>query len=96
MPCGPGRFAWHERVARDAGRVAPFHEAVLGGAAQQAGLGGPPCFLMWAGKTRTRGMKELTSAMQDAGAQAGWRGGIAAPDLDDMARRVRAGLARSR
>ncbi|MBC7681508.1 MAG: VOC family protein [Ferruginibacter sp.] len=88
MTSTPCEFVWYELVTSDGPAAEAFYQAVAGWTVQDAGMTGMRYALASAGSTQVGGIMTLPAEAKAAGAQPGWCGYIAVPDVDAHAARV--------
>ncbi len=85
-------FVWYELVSSDGPAAEAFYQAVVGWTTQDAGMPGMRYALASVDNTQVGGIMTLSAAAKAAGAQPGWCGYVAVPDVDaDAARMVQRG-----
>ncbi|WP_367847694.1 VOC family protein [Rhodoferax sp. WC2427] len=84
----PCEFVWYELMTSDGPAAEAFYQAVVGWTVKDAEMPGMRYALASAGGTQVGGIMTLPSEAKAAGAQPGWSGYIAVPDVDAHAARL--------
>jgi uncharacterized protein len=83
-----GRFVWYELMTTDAPAAQAFYQGLMGWQTQDAGMSGMPYTLLSAAGVQMGGLMGLPPEACEAGAQPGWMGYVAVPDVDAWSDRV--------
>ncbi|NIJ43415.1 hypothetical protein FHS78_003730 [Parvibaculum indicum] len=84
----PNRFRWYELMTTDKAAAGDFYAHVVGWTTEPAHGGDGSYTLFLADGTGMGGMMALPEDACDQGAEPGWIGYVAVPDVDDYAGRV--------
>ena len=88
MSSPQGRFVWYELMTTDTAAAERFYREVVGWVAADAGMPDMSYTILSAGDAPVAGLMAVPAEAAAAGAQPGWIGYVAVPDVDDYAGRV--------